>query len=259
VRTPGTQVVIEAESTAQVDVNEQDKKTQVVALKGAAAVSSAKGGSAVPLKGGEQLSASDKGDLGTKSNYVLPPALLLPNENQVYQGTAGMTVEFNWTPRPEARGYQIQVSRSRLFSALEIDARRTDTRARAKLTSEGSFYWRVASIDQAGNPGPMSQFRRFRVTGLGTGATPTGTGDTTAPTLVLEKPQSLGGPLYLIKGKAEAGATVFVDDAEISVEPDGSFRKLVSFTKVGLNTVVVRAVDTAGNPNLQRVNIYVEE
>jgi hypothetical protein len=97
------------------------------------------------------------------------------------------------------------------------------------------------------------------VAGLGTNASPTGTGDTTPPTLTLEKPQSLGGPLYLIKGKAEAGATVFVDDQEISVDSDGSFQKLVSFTKVGLNTVVVRAVDPAGNPNLQRVNIYVED
>jgi len=76
---------------------------------------------------------------------------------------------------------------------------------------------------------------------------------------VLEKPQSLGGPLYLIKGRAEAGSTVFVDDVEINLEADGSFRKLVSFTKVGLNTVIVRAVDPAANQSLQRVNVYVEE
>lgn len=259
VRTPGTQVVVDAESTAQVDVNAQEKETRVVALKGAAAVSSTKGGTAVPLASGEQLSASDQGDLGSKSNYLLPPALLMPNENQIFQATQDMTVEFNWAPRQGATGYQLQVSRSRLFSVLEIDAKRVDTRAKVKVTSEGSFYWRVASIDETGRPGPSSQFRRFRVTGLGTGATPTGSGDTTPPTLTLEKPQSLGGPLYLIKGKAEAGATVFVDDLEISVEPDGSFRKLVSFTKVGLNTVVVRAVDPAANQSLQRVNIYVEE
>jgi uncharacterized protein YpmB len=259
VRTPGTQVVVDAESTAQVDVNAQEKQTRIVALKGATSVSSAKGGSAVPLGKGEQLAASDQGDLGQKSNYLLPPALLIPNDNQVYQGTSEMTVEFNWAPRPEAHGYQLQVSRSRLFSVLEIDAKRVDARAKVKVTSEGSFYWRVASIDETGKPGPASQFRRFRVTGFGTNATPTGSGDTTPPTLTVEKPQSLGGPLYLIKGKAEAGATVFVDDLEISIDPDGSFQKLVSFTKVGLNTVVVRAVDPAANQSLQRVNIYVEE
>jgi len=259
VRTPGTQVVISSESTAQVDVNAQDKATRVVALKGAAAVSSAKGGTAVPLAKGEQLSATNQGDIGAKSAYILPPALQSPSENQVFQGTQGMTVEFHWSPQQGASGYLLQVSRSRLFSALEIDAKRTDTRARVKVTSEGSFYWRVASIDAEGKPGPTSQFRRFRVTGLGTGITPTASADKTPPTLELKKPTSLGGQFYLIEGKAEAGATVFVDDLEINVESDGSFRKLVSFTKVGLNTVVVRAVDPAANQSLQRVNVYVEE
>jgi uncharacterized protein YpmB len=149
VRTPGTQVVVQAESTAQVDVNTQEKQTRVVSLKGAAAVSSAKGGSAVPLASGEQLSASDQGDIGQKSNYLLAPALLIPNDNQVFQGTTSMTVEFNWAPRQDARGYQLQVSRSRLFSSLEIDAKRLDTRAKVRVTSEGSFYWRVASIASA--------------------------------------------------------------------------------------------------------------
>lgn len=259
VRTPGTQVVISSESTAQVDVNEQDKATRVVALKGTAAVSPTKGGAAVALTRGEQLSATDQGDLGAKSNYVSPPALQSPNENQVFQGTTGMTVEFLWAAQPKATGYQLQVSRSRLFSALEIDAPRTDTRARVKVTSEGSFYWRVASLDSDGKPGPTSAFRRFRVTGLGVSMTPTASADKTPPTLELKKPTSLGGQFYLIEGKAEAGATVFVDDLEISIEPDGTFRKLVSFTKIGLNTVVVRAVDPAANQALQRVNVYVED
>ena len=259
VRTPGTQVVVNSESTAQVDVGAQDKATKVVSVKGGAAVTPTKGGAPVALSSGEQLSASGQGDLSAKSNYVSPPLLTTPTENQVFQGTSGMTIEFAWAPQPNAKGYLLQVSRSRLFSALEIDAKRTDTRARVKVTSEGSFYWRVASLDADGKPGPTSSFRRFRVTGLGTAITPTASTDKTPPALELKKPTSLGGQFYLIEGKAEPGATVFVDDLEINVEPDGTFRKLVSFTKVGLNTVVVRAVDPATNQSLQRVPIFVEE
>jgi hypothetical protein len=177
----------------------------------------------------------------------------------MFQGTQGMTVEFSWAGQPKAQGYQLQVSRSRLFSALEIDAKRLDTHARVKVTSEGSFYWRVASLDSDGKPGPMSSFRRFRVTGLGTSITPTASTDKTPPTLELKKPTSLGGQFYLIEGKAESGATVFVDDVEINIESDGTFRKLVSFTKIGLNTVVVRAVDPAANQSLKRVPIFVED
>ena len=83
--------------------------------------------------------------------------------------------------------------------------------------------------------------------------------DETPPELTLKRPTSLGGQFFLIEGKAEAGATVFVNDEEIGTEPDGSFRKLVSFNKVGINTVVVKAVDPAGNQAVQRVNVYVEE
>jgi len=260
VRTPGTQVVIQSESTAQVDVDDQNDKTDVVSVKGGLSVESSKGGPAVRLGSGEQLTASKEGDLSDKSQYVPPPALQLPGENQVFQATGDMTIEFVWAPQRQATAYQLQVSRSRLFSALEIDASRDQTRAKVRVTSAGFFYWRVASIDANGQVGVFSPFRRFRVAGLGVSTpSPSGGSDKTPPELSIKRPTSLGGQFYLIEGKAEAGATVFVNDEEIGTESDGSFRKLVSFNKVGINTVVVKAVDPAGNQSVQRVNVYVEE
>jgi len=261
VRTPGTQVVIQSESTAQVDVDDDSDETDVVSIKGGLSVESTKGGPTVRLASGEQLTASKEGDLSDKRPYVSPPALQSPGENQVFQATADMTIEFHWAPQRQAAAYQLQVSRSRLFSALEIDAQRDDTRARVRVTSEGFFYWRVASIDADGKVGVFSPFRRFRVAGLGGPVTPSPSAgsDKTPPELSIKRPTSLGGQFYLIEGKAEAGATVFVNDEEIGTEPDGTFRKLVSFNKVGINTVVVKAVDPAGNQAVQRVNVYVEE
>ncbi len=260
VRTPGTQVVIQSESTAQVDVDDKSNQTDVVSIKGGLSVAPAKGGPSVRLASGEQVSATGEGDLSEKSEFVSPPALQSPGENQVFQGTSDMTVEFLWAPQRQATGYQLQVSRSRLFSTLEIDASRSDTRARVRITSEGFFYWRVASIDAAGKPGIYSPFRRFRVAGLaGAAQTPTAGSDSTPPDLTIKRPTSLGGQFFLIEGQAEAGATVFVNDEEIGTEPDGTFRKLVSFNKVGINTVVVKAVDPAGNQAVQRVNVYVED
>lgn len=260
VRTPGTQVVIQSESTAQVDVDDASKRTDVVSIKGGLSVAPAKGGPPVRLASGEQVSASGEGDLGDKSEFVSPPALQSPGENQVFQATSDMTLEFLWAPQRQATAYQLQVSRSRLFSLLEIDAERTDTRAKARVTSEGFFYWRVASIDANGKAGIFSPFRRFRVAGLGgTTQTPAAGADKTPPDLEIKRPTSLGGQFFLIEGKAEAGATVFVNEEEIGTEPDGSFRKLVSFNKVGINTVVVKAVDAAGNQAVQRVNVYVED
>lgn len=259
VRTPGTQVVIQSESTAQVDVDDRNNRTDVVSIKGGLSVAPTTGGAAVRLASGEQVSATKEGDLSEKSTFVSPPALHSPGENQVFQATGDMEVEFNWVPQREAIAYQLQVSRSRLFSALEIDARRSETRARVRVTSEGFFYWRVASVDASGKVGIFSPFRRFRVAGLGGTPSPTVGADKTPPDLSIKRPTSLGGQFFLIEGKAEPGATVFVNDEEIGTDPDGTFRKLVSFNKVGINTVVVKAVDPAGNQAVQRVNVYVED
>ena len=160
---------------------------------------------------------------------------------------------------PAAAGYVLQVSRSRLFAAVEINSKRQKTTATAKLTGEGAFYWRVASIGADGDMGPFSPFRRFRVSGGGKNGTPSATSDSTPPPLALKAPFNIGGQFYIIEGMTEPGATVFVNDEEADVESSGHFKKLVSFNKVGQNTVVVKAVDAAGNQTVKSQTVLVEE
>jgi len=52
---------------------------------------------------------------------------------------------------------------------------------------------------------------------------------------------------------------VFVNDEEADVETNCHFKKLVSFNKVGQNTVIVKAVDAAGNPTVKSQVVLVEE
>ena len=257
VRTPGTQVTISSDSTTQVGVG-ASRQTAVTSLKGSSSVAPLSGGPAVSLASGQAVEAGAEGTLSDVRNVVPPPALVSPADNQVFQAGRDRSVELSWQPHPEARAYALQVSRSRLFSSLEIDARRTSTSATTRVSDQGAFYWRVATIDQDGRPGPFSPFRRFRVVGgIGTGSP--GTSDKTPPILDLKPPFRIGGQYYMFEGKAEPGASVFLDDEEIAVETDGSFKKLVSFNKVGRNTVVVRAVDPSGNQTIKRENVYVEE
>jgi hypothetical protein len=257
VRTPGSQVVVSSASTTQVGVTAQ-KQTEITALRGTSAVASTGGGESVQLAAGQRVDASRAGDLGAVRDVVPPPTLLNPTENQVFQASPGRTVELGWEAQPDAAAYQLQVSRSRLFSSLEIDARRPVPTAATRVTDEGSFYWRVASIDAQGRRGPFSPFRRFRVVGA-VSASGTGIVDKTPPQLELKKPFRIGGAYYLFEGKVEPGASVFLNDEELGVESDGTFKKLVSFSKVGWNTVIIRAVDPSANQTVQRENVYVEE
>jgi hypothetical protein len=150
------------------------------------------------------------------------------------------------------------VSRSRLFSTLEINAKRPKTTAGAKVTSEGTFYWRVASLGPDGDVGPYSQFRRFRVSGGGKGPTNT-TGDTVPPALALKAPFPVGGPNYIIEGTTEPGATVFINNEEVEVESNGHFKKLITLGKIGRNDIIVKAVDPAGNPTVKSQTVIVSE
>jgi hypothetical protein len=260
VRTPGSQVVVDSESTTQVGVNKADEQTSVMAVRGTASVAPAAGGEAVKITAGDKLNATSAGALGAVKKLLMPPALSNPPDNQVFSIALDTQISFQWQAQPGAVAYQLQVSRSRLFSTLEINSRRAKLEATAKVESEGIFYWRVASIGADGDLGPFSPFRRFRVSGSGKSAPgPASTADTQPPPLTLKAPFNIGGQFYIIEGQTEPGATVFVNDEEADVETNGHFKKLVSFNKVGQNTVVVKAVDAAGNQTVKSQVVLVEE
>ncbi|HUQ98009.1 MAG TPA: hypothetical protein VM166_01060, partial [Gemmatimonadaceae bacterium] len=128
VRTAGTRVVIDSESTTQIGVD-KNNGTAVVSTKGTASVASAAGGEAVTLKGGEKVTATGAGQVSAVKTLVLPPAILSPADNQVFQMTGDLRVQFSWDKEPSATAYLLQVSRSRLFSTLEINSRRQNTTA----------------------------------------------------------------------------------------------------------------------------------
>ncbi len=259
VRTPGTRVVVDSESTTQVGVDKTEA-TAVVATKGTASVTSTGGGEAVKLGSGDKISAPQTGVLSPVKKLVAPPALLSPADNQVFQMTGDLRVSFGWETQAGATGgYVLQVSRSRLFSALEINSKRQTTSASAKVSSEGAFYWRVASVGPDGETGPFSPFRRFRVSGGGTRGPTSAASDREPPKLQLNKPYSIGGPFFMIEGATEPGATVFINDEEVDVESNGHFKKLVSFNKTGANAVVVKAIDPAGNQTVKSETVFVEE
>ena len=261
VRTPGSQVIVDSESTTQVGVD-RGQATSVVATKGSASVSSKTGGQQIKLASGDKINASSGGDLGSVKKVIMSPALLSPGDNQVFQMTSDLRVAFNWNPQPNATAYVLQVSRSRLFSTLEINSKRERTTAGARVTDEGSFYWRVASVGPDGEIGPFSSFRRFRVAGGGGSSSvkgPTTGADNIPPTLQLNKPNPIGGPFFMIEGTTEPGSTVFINDEEVDVESNGHFKKLVSFNKTGANSVVVKAVDPAGNQTVKSETVFVEE
>ena len=256
VRTPGSQVTIDSESTTQVGVDSQ-KATAVMTEKGSSSVTPSEGGDAVKLAVGEKITATPQGALSAVRKLPMPPALLTPSDNQVFLVAADSRVQFSWDAVPGAAGYELQVSRSRLFTSLEINSKRQKTTASALVTAEGAFFWRVAATEPGGEIGPFSAFRRFRVNGAGPGgAAPP---DAPAPLLQLKRPYPIGGPFYMIEGTTDPGATVLINDEDADVEANGHFKKLVTLNKIGRNLVVVKATNATGKQTRLSETVLVEE
>ncbi|HVT43573.1 MAG TPA: hypothetical protein VMT00_04210 [Thermoanaerobaculia bacterium] len=258
VNTPGTQVVVDSKSTAQVDVDDANN-ARIFSLRGTTSVTPVSGGPAIQLGSGEKIRATGEGTLSEVTRIISPPALTSPAENRVFQAAPGLKVDLLWNAQQGARAYQLQVSRSRLFGRLEIDSQQAQTKATTMVTDEGPFYWRVASIDQNGEVGPFSTFRRFRVVGSSRVSPQILQQDKTPPSLSVKRPFNIGGQFYMIEGQVEPGASVFINDAEIDVDTSGVFKKFMGLEKIGWNKVVITAVDAAGNRTIRTENVYVEE
>ena len=254
VATDAATAAIDRQSRVSVDV-EAGEKTQVTTYRGRTTVSTAN--DSVVLSDRERIVARAKtGAITAKEVVPEAPLLSLPADNRIYDLKTGDQIELKWSPVPSAVRYRMQISRSRLFvpDATEVDLDdRVETAARVKVSREGSYYWRVAAINSDGYPSDWSFVRRFKMLTepprLIAGGQP--------PHLSVSSPQQMGN-LFLIFGKTDPGAIVTVNAEAADVEPDGSFKKTITIDREGYATLIIKAVDAAGNETVRPVRVFVE-
>jgi hypothetical protein len=244
---------IDRESRVAVDV-EKGEKTDVTTYRGKATVSNGK--ETVVLAERERITAGAKSrQLSAKVVVPETPGLVLPTDNRLYDLKTSDEIELKWSPVTRASRYRIQVSRSRLFApdATDVDLdNRTGTGARVKVTREGSYFWRVAAIDNAGRPSDWSAVRRFKM-----GAELASGVRGSPPRLTVSPPQQMGN-LFLIFGKTDPGVVVTINAEPADVARDGSFKKTVTVNREGSAILVVKAVDAEGNETVKQVKVFVE-
>ena len=245
----------EVESSSSFKV-EADKATTVSIFEGKAAVVSPTG-ERRQIRDNQAVATSATGTIGATIALPNPPQLLLPNDGVSYSTDAADSVALKWSAVPGATAYQLQVSKGRFFAYPEIDVRdRRKTDATVRILGAGVYFWRVAAISPEGVAGEFSIPRRFRFTSGDIVIPPTISTSTStgiAPPATAKPPVAAGpkltvtpstpfGSIWLLEGTTDPGAIVTVNGENAMVDAQGNWRASYQFPKVGLNTIVIKAI-----------------
>jgi hypothetical protein len=256
VRTDAVTADIAQRSSVGLDVDSA-RNTGISTFRGSAELSTG-GGAKMTLGERERAVASASAGITAKVKLPESPKPIAPDENTVLDARKKDPVVLRWTSVKDAGRYRLQIAQSRLFvpdSIVTDLSDRTRPEATVSVRDEGSYYWRVASVARgSGLLSEWSAARRFKVlSGEGRAGVP----DTVPPDLVLQRPQ-VNGTLVIVSGRTEPGASVTVNGETADIDPSGSFKKIISLQKEGLNVVEVRAVDGAGNQTVRRENVIIQ-
>lgn len=148
------------------------------------------------------------------------------------------TVVIRWTAVRGARGYAVDVATDATFATLV--AQQADlgaTQLALQSLAEGTYYWRVAAVDDGGFPGPRSPSRSFRVRR-----------PRQPPFLAVDSPragQVTRSRSVVVVGRGQPASQLSIQGQTVQLTEDGSFRDDVDLDE-GANTIRLELVTADG-------------
>ncbi|MCI0508413.1 MAG: hypothetical protein L0Z73_20255 [Gammaproteobacteria bacterium] len=177
------------------------------------------------------------------SELQVPPGSVKPvtptDGASFYYNELPPAVKFVWSKEANADAYTVQVARDRHFKDVITSEKVKSTYLMHGNLKQGMYYWRVRA-ENGWVEGDFNESRTFSVIR-----------DNIPPELQVEMPPDTSMKrTFAIKGKTEPGSRVFINNQPVKVGGEGVFEYQLQLDK-GSNTVVVEAVDTAGNSSYQ--------
>jgi hypothetical protein len=195
----------------------------------------------------------------------LPPSpqLASPEHQKVFnfRNIMSRQIKLAWRSVSKANAYHIEIARYRSFNDMVEEVRNWgSTDYTFKNFSEGIYYWRISGIDAKGLESEPSEYRIFMVT---TSAMPEAEDGKEPPFLAVTDPQLRKGELYmdtiLISGETEPGATVYINNSEVSVDRRGAFSLELKNQLEGRRVITVKAVGENGGIAFVQKDVFVEK
>lgn len=180
---------------------------------------------------------------GEDSGLQIPPdivkAVTPKHRGQFFYNELPPKVKFVWSKPRHADSYTVELSRDATFNDIITREKVNTTYLQHGNLKQGEYYWRVKAHNGYVD-GDFSNPRMFSVIQ-----------DQEPPVLQVEMPPDTAKQkMFVIKGKSEPGSRLFINNKPVKIDNSGKFEYSLELQK-GSNTVVVEAVDTAGNSSYQ--------
>jgi FecR-like protein len=249
VETPKTKNKVSGQTNASFGVNPEG--TEEIRVNAGAVQTTDGAGQQTSLSGGQYVSVNPSGTLSHPQKLLDVPAPLEPHDLQkVLVGSGGAAnVNLKWQ-RPQsgsAAYYRVEVATSPFFVANGKVVERDQLVATEFAASDlrpGVYFWRVRASDQSGQTSDWTEAQKFVIAAKGTG--------TVAVSNL--SAELLGGDIYLVRGRAEAGTTVRINGRETIVPTDKSFQLQITVSK-DTREVTLQADDPLGNSSQYKVGL----
>jgi hypothetical protein len=241
--------VLESESRlfpqtdASFNINEQTNGGEIRISRGG--VETNVGGERTVV-GENEFAAVTNGKIQPKERLLDAPKPVAPQNSE--QISAANDVSFRWQ-KPEANSavsFYLQVSKSPFFVAdamvIEREALTNQIFTLANL-QPGIYYWRLRASAASGQTSDWGEPWKFTIIKAAASET------LTASDWQVER---VGGNVYLVSGRTQAGATVRIAGRDIFASADGSFRLQVSAASPN---VTVEISDERGNRSRYGLNL----
>jgi hypothetical protein len=235
-------------SAAMVHNDPNADRHEIMVTKGTGDVS--RNGEVLHLTDYQRASFQEDSPRMAKTQEIGPPTPIAPaNMMPIFSSGGAKTVEFSWTPMPNAAGYRFRISRNPYFSSTIVDRKVSTADVIVSGLSEGAYYWVVQSYDGKEQSSIESEKNRFTIIPKG---------NTTAINLELD-PFVQHGHVIELTGKTEIGARVMVNGQEVPVVgTDGSFHYFTPSLPPGESVITITAQNAKGGVNTLQKKIVIQ-
>jgi hypothetical protein len=184
----------------------------------------------------------------TSTAYILEaPGFISPEEKEIAMDQPGdSVVKLNWKAVIGAPKYIVRLYSSKLTENIlyekEVDSNQLNLDL-LQFEDFATFYWQVCAYDPgSGREGVPSGLGELKVVGALFNRE-----NVLKPPALTIKSQDVNGNLVLIEGATDRNAQLFINDAPVQVNPDGTFIHTIHFSKIGKYKITFRVVSASGS------------